>query len=604
MAAAQFLTGSLGFGSIGASQQGQTGTQTTLSNTVPITALDQKHPEWTLNKEAWDACETLYRGGVLIRQQASKFLRKRPKELPDVYAFRCSMFSYENILGSGIDYYLASVFRKQPEIDFKLRGPDGLLYDVTDIPDDARAYYLKFQEDCDTNGTRITDFYRNVLKNMLLYQKSWVLFDLPNESSPVSRWDQQNLMPHLVGFGPQQVTNWGEDEHGNLEWVVIRTETERREWLKPSMKVTRWYKFDQQYYEIYEATSSPGMGNADVQTAKLIDGGFHALAETGKVPVLRVEVPEGLWLANRVLPQVLDHLNSDNSYAFALYMANLAMPVIIGKAQNTITLSEAGYLQLPEGSTLTWTEPVGTSFERSHQRVASLREEIYRAMYLMPQGRSSEATASVQSGYSKFMEMAPSAEIQNLLGDIIRVSMERVLNFAAVVRDDEVVFSVRGFSATLEPALEEIQEATGFMSLNVRSETALKENEKKAIRARFTDASSSMLDKMMLEVDEAPTMAELQTQQDQAQQDQFSQQFQQQTDQQNVQGEVGMVDREQDQAAIQQDQEREKLAIEETKAEQAHKRSKETSALQHKRDLEKLKFQERMRSRNKSKGKR
>jgi hypothetical protein len=163
-------------------------------------------------------------------------------------------------------------------------------------------------------------------------------------------------------------------------------------------------------------------------------------------------------------------------------------------------------------------------------RIASLREEIYRQMYLMAQGRDATATANAMSGYSKQLDMVPAGDIQNCFGDIVRAGMEQLLNDVAIIRattsrEQPIQFSIRGFSFVETPVMEEINAAQSFAGLQIPSASAEKENLKKVVAARFKDKNPTETQVMFDEIDAAPTMEERQQMEMQQQQDQFSQQF-------------------------------------------------------------------------------
>ena len=509
--------------------QDQNAVSDPLAAVAAIDALNVEHPVYQNNKELWSQLEILYTGGNMIRRASGYFLAKRPKELPEIYAARSQRMTYQNILGSAVDWYLANLFQSDPEIDYKQRAPDGSYTDYAPPPA-IKAFYAAFRQNCNRRGTTFVDLFREVLKNLLLYQSSWVLIDFPHlDQPPQTRWEQEQagqLMPYLINFAPTSVVDWCEDSYGNLEWVKLRVITEQRNFLQKSNRITRWYYYDRQEYRIYESIQEGNIPDAR-KNADLVDHGLHALAELNKVPIHRIQVPEGLWLANRVLPQVLDHLNTDNALSWALFLSALAMPVLIGDIRETPTLSEAGFIKLPKDSQISWTEPSGNSFSILENRINILREEIYRSMYLIAQGRSSAASPAIQSGYSKQIDMAPSGDVSNLFGDIIRAGMVSVLDDISSILGHSLNFYVRGFEFTNLPAAIELQDAMSFKTLGLPSVTAEKENYKKVLEARFPDINPSLMDAMKNEVDAAPTdEMKAQMQQEQMAKD-YQQQFQQ-----------------------------------------------------------------------------
>lgn len=484
-----------------------------------VSELDYKHP-WTHEYfNLWGKLSLLYQGGDAMCRAAADFLTRRPKELSEIFAARCAEFSYQNILGAGVDWYLASMFLAEPEIDYMqdtAAGPQEI-----NLPAEQKSFYDSFQKNCDRRRTNFVTFFRDALKSMLLYESAWVLVDLPKPSEPPATLADQKRLglidPYVVRYEPSQVLNWGEDQFGVLQWVVIKVQSDVQEFLSVKPKVSmRWYYFDRQQYAIYEAISEKNKGPKEAQ---LIDSGPHALAMYERVPVHRLQVPPGLWLANRVYPQVREHLNTDNRLGWALKMAALAMPVVIGNVTETPVLSEAGYLKFPENTLFDWTEPQGTSWMHLAERINVLREEIYRQMYLMAQGRSAADSPTVQSGYAKQLEMTPSGEIENLFGAVLREGMINVLRDVAAIRGDQIDFYVRGFQFLDKPIAEEINDGMAYKSAMVPSPTGEKENYKRIARARFPNSNPTMMTVIEEEIDAAPTDEEkmlMQQEQDQA----------------------------------------------------------------------------------------
>ena len=65
----------------------------------------------------------LYAGGEQIRANATEYLIRRNKEPGEVYGERLSRVFYENYAGSIIDWYAATVFRREPLLNRYCRWP-------------------------------------------------------------------------------------------------------------------------------------------------------------------------------------------------------------------------------------------------------------------------------------------------------------------------------------------------------------------------------------------------------------------------------------------------------------------------------------------------
>ena len=83
--------------------------------------IDREHPDYIANRAMWSKYKDLYAGGEQIRRNAASYLIRRHKEPADVYQERLDHVFYENYVGSIIDWYAATLMRREPVILFE--GP-------------------------------------------------------------------------------------------------------------------------------------------------------------------------------------------------------------------------------------------------------------------------------------------------------------------------------------------------------------------------------------------------------------------------------------------------------------------------------------------------
>lgn len=510
--------------------------QTTNEGRITVKDVNSFNPEYDAVIADWSRLALLYEGGSIIKQQAPQFLVKRPKELPEVYTARCDQFSYHNILGTCFGWYHAALFKSPPIV--ALSRLDSTVSDPKPLDAATENFYNNFRGNCDRKRTSLVDLTKDLWTNLGLYSVGYVLIDLPPKNpaaSPTSLFEQKQAgmldsggkpVPHLVSYSPINVINWSVDTYGILEWAVLRTQELRGGFLQKRQVVDVWLHFDREKFTRYERVrkdeSVEWKTADDDQPVELVDSGPHALSEAKIVPLQRFEVPSTLWLANRAYLPIVDHLNADNTYKWALFMANLAMPVIISSGEVSPTLTEAGFIKLPEGSSYQWSEPAGTSFMHASKRVEDLRQECYRLMYLIYQGRTANATADGTSGASKEMDMMPAQDVMNEYGDVIVAATQRILDLVAAARGDEGVRAdVRGMKFGKTATLEQIQKTEAVLSLAIPSETFTKEVYKQAAAEFLPDANPEMLTVITGEIEKAPSIQKQLTAMSQAQQDQY-----------------------------------------------------------------------------------
>lgn len=474
----------------------------------PVNLLDLKHPEYESRFEAWLDLSLMYEGGAALKAKCERLLKKRPREDEEVYAARMDRFSYQNILGTGLGWYGAAMFDTIPEIFFSGKGGDNS--------------YTKFLQNCDGIGTAYVDFFKKVFQVLLTYGAGWVLTDLKalgkDEEPPISLDDERKrglLDPHLACYSPLSVINWQMDEMGKLKWAIVKTESQQQEFLRKPEIVTTYYYYDREVYHVYEDRRSPEeqirLLTADSgRIAKHIRSGRHALAHVDRLPIRRLTLSEGLWLANRAYLLLIDHLNQDNTLAWSLFMSNLAIPIVIGDVDpSSMTYSETGYMQFPSGTLYQWSEPEGKSFSHSAKRVESLREECFRSMNLQSQGRSMRATPSMQSGRSKILEMMPAKQILAGMGDDVRRHMQDVLiDVRDARRESKVEPDVRGFTFQEDMSTEEVFAVSSLIQMKIPSKTFEKYVYKKVAKTWMIDANRDELTKVYDEIDAGPTLEE------------------------------------------------------------------------------------------------
>ena len=86
--------------------------------------INREHPEYIARKAMWRQYQDLYAGGEQLRANASDYLVRRQKEPGEVYEERLSRVFYENYIGSIIDWYAATLMRREPVMLFE-GGDDG-----------------------------------------------------------------------------------------------------------------------------------------------------------------------------------------------------------------------------------------------------------------------------------------------------------------------------------------------------------------------------------------------------------------------------------------------------------------------------------------------
>lgn len=525
-------------------------TMTGLPPEVPVKLIDRKSPDFTLFHYAWDLMYLLYAGGVEIEAVAEQFLKKRAKELPDVYQSRIERFYYECHVGTAIDWYQAAIFETPPQVETSieddasdaadtpaappivkpiLADPNNPTLPVVQnppqkptsmTPSEADDFYNDFEQNCDRAGTPLIENFREYFRNMLIYGRACMLIDLP----PNVPGQYRNLLeqtndgafdPFTINYDPRQMINYQKDANGRLEWVIFANrEVEPGSPFDTEVISDNWYYFDRKNFAKYQRIVPDGERTVpDGVKASKVSEGPHCLSKYGVVPVIYNELPKGLWLMNRAYGVIKEHLNTTCALSWALYMACLAMPVVKMDGEFDVTLSEAGFIKLPLGAEYSWSEPEGKSFTTMADRIESLKEEIFRSFYLISQSRSNKATPAAASGLSKQQDMTASKKILNLYGDLMRSMIQATYQYVSWAREDDYEWDVRGLNFPEGPPDETIDTVAGAMAIQVPSLGFEKEMYKKVVMAILPDMNPKKKAQIFGEIEVAPSSQDIQTQQ-------------------------------------------------------------------------------------------
>lgn len=453
-------------------------------------AIDSEHPEYRAKRGLWKRYRDLYVGGEQLRANASEYLIRRQKEAPEVYGERLDRVFYENYAGSIIDWYVATLFRREPLI--LAEGDDQR----------ARQFLSTFSEDCDLRGTSVTDFFRRQILDALVCGVSYTLVDFPlaaRRPETLADEDREGVSrAYLSHCPPEQLINWAMDERGDFEWVVIRTKFDRKPTLdaSPRSAQTRWLYYDRKRFQVFRAVEEDGKPSAP----QLVAGGEHAMAAQNRVPLFPLQVPEGLWLMNKAGLLQLEHFNKSNALAWALTLGLFATPVIYSEREWTQILGDSYYIQLGPQDRFGWTEPEGKVFQVAADNLTRLQEEIYRVCYLLTQ--SGGSLTRQQSGVSKQRDHQVTQEVLRGFGDVIKDTLKRVLRSVIAARRDELSVDVSGLDEfDIGDFTGELEDAKTLLGLGIDSPTLKKQIFKKLAFKYLSDVRQEVKDRIAGEIE-------------------------------------------------------------------------------------------------------
>jgi hypothetical protein len=452
--------------------------------------IDREHPHYVARKAVWKQYRDLYAGGEQFKVNAQQYLIRRQREPGDVYAERLSRVFYENYIGSIVDWYAATLFRREPVMTFEGKN------------ERAKQFFGGLVEDVDRKGTALADFFRRQFIETLITGASYTLVDFPRSGQRARSRGEEDAQgasrAYLVDYAAENLINWSLDEQGNYEWVVLRTELLKKEKVEDAdwKREKRWAYYDKQSFRIYRQENDKAI--------ELIDEGTHGLAKLDRVPLFELRIPEGLWMLNRAGLLQLEHFNKSNALSWALTMGLFAMPVVYSEREWSQMVGESYYIQLGPNDRFGWTEPEGKVYQIAADNLTRLQEEIYRVCYLAQAGGSLDGR-SAQSGFSKQLDFSITQEVLRAYGDAVKDQVRRVLKGIEAARNDGLDISVTGMDEfDIADFSIELSDAQQLLALGVNSPTLKKEVSKKLALKYLADARQDVKDRIVAEIEQGP----------------------------------------------------------------------------------------------------
>ncbi len=464
-----------------------------------MTDINTEHHEYRARHTLWKQYRDLYTGGAQFKAMAGDYLIQRSREPMEIYNERLNRAFYENYIGSIIDWYSATLFRREPVINVEGENETG------------RKFFGAFVEDCDRKCSNLSDFFRKQILEALICGSSYALVDFPRQHRRLQNRAEEEAAgaanAYLVSYAADEIINWSTDERGEFDWVVIRTSQLRRIRVEDAepMVETNWHYYDRENFRSYRQISKPGMFGTSTEASpvELVAEGLHGLAKQRRVPLFEMKLSDGMWLTNKAASLQLEHFNKSNALGWALTMGLFAMPVIYSDREWGKMVGESYYIQLGQQDRFGWAEPEGHVYEIAAKNLERLKDEIYRVCYLMAQAGQTSGEGRPVSGLSKQRDFAITQEVLRGYGDTVKDVMRRVLLAVEQAREDDLQISVTGLDEfDIGDFSSEIDDARKLLELEVGSPTLRRQVYKKLAFKYLCDERQEMKDTIAREIDE------------------------------------------------------------------------------------------------------
>ena len=451
----------------------------------------KEHPEYRTLNAVWPKYRDMYAGGEQFIGRSAQYLIPRLREPSDVFLERTNRAFYENYIGSIIDWYAATLFRREPTLTFD--GND----------DSARQFYSEFADDCDLRGSTLSDFFRRQTIEALVAGRGFIVIDFPDLGRKAKNRAEEDKLglsrAYLCEYPAESLVNWQRNERGEFDWVVLKTE--RRvdeagagEWVTKR----RWMYYGREEFQIYDQIERGGHAGS----VELVKQGLHGLAKKKVVPVVEFGFGDGMWLMNKAASLQLEHFNKSNALGWALTMGLFAMPVVYSDREWQECVGESYYLQLGPQDRFGWTEPEGHVYEVAMQNIDRLKEEIYRVCYVVNQALGSQSKTTQLTGLSKQRDYQITQEVLRGFGDRVQDTLKKILRMISGAREDGVLIDVTGLDEfDIGDFTSELADAEKLLSLGIGSETFRSQVLKKLAAKYLCDVRQEIKDRIAQEID-------------------------------------------------------------------------------------------------------
>jgi hypothetical protein len=410
-----------------------------------IAQLNQRHPSVDIERQA--DLRALYEGDEKFEKRLDRFLPMWERERSDRHQLRKKLAHYRNYLAAVIDYFAALLFAGKPtitaqdEADKPIASPD--------------PYYAEFREDCDGNGKDLELFFKDVLTEAMIQRCSWFTIEHPSDEGVppenLSELTKRGLGDcELCLLKTEDVYDWETDDDGRLEWVIVHSVMAKRSSVSGEREqiTERWTQYLPDRVDVYRLDYNKKQKPADTTDVprSVQESYSHRF---GTVPVICLELPIGLWAANKLRTPQLAHFRASNAQTwslstscFSMMLFNVGDPKEFEKA--TVGPTKGLIMGIEEKAS--WLAPPSDHFSAQDVEIKAQKDEIFRLAHQMALGVDNNAAALGRTAESKAADSEATRIIIEAYGDLVVEVIERVYDLISAVRGDGYTWSIDGLA--------------------------------------------------------------------------------------------------------------------------------------------------------------
>jgi len=422
-------------------------------SSIEFGTLESTHPEY--DSGYWQKLRAFYAGGKELLQDPELMQIIFPphmQEREDVYMERKHRAFYINYPGEILDHIVASL--SSNPVQAEPTKPVESFYDV-------------FFNDVSFPGgekkplnTHLTDQILTALQCGV----AWTLVDLPpiielfaqeELMSEEAQREMGGLDAYAISIDPESVFDWEETPSGEFVWVKTAVVHREHSFVGGSdilrIDYTIYRPDDWGKYSISYSEDNPPREKQPIQ---LVETGPHTF---GRVPLLRLKLPDGLWAMNKLESIAREHFNKRNALAWAEYkslfpqMYEFEDPDTLEDCdggetgRSTTQVRGQGYIQTrAAGDRAEFIGPDSAPFSAALNSIKDLRDEMHRIMHQMALSFDNGPLALRRSGDSKAQDKRDAVVVLGALGKIVRDHAKLMYETISIGRGDDIEWSIGG----------------------------------------------------------------------------------------------------------------------------------------------------------------
>ena len=390
---------------------------------IPVTEVQQQNQAWRNMQSHWGLIEDLIEGTSKIRGKARIYLKQEPREEDESYDVRLSR-SVCPPYYVRMERMLAGMLTRKP-------------VRLTDVPEIIEEQLF----DTDLEGNNLTNFIYNISRLCIRYGHVGVLVDAPAEGG----------RPYWIPYTPRDIIGWRTEINNGLRKLTQLRLTERvvrPKGLYGEETVEQIRVLEPGTFQLFQRNNKGDFKKVNEGTTSL-DFIPFSVAYSNKVGIFESRPPlEDIAELNIKSYQI------QSDYDNQLHISAVPMLAFFGfpPADEEVSAGPSEALSLPEGSSASYIEPNGNSFNAQRERIDKLEYQINELGLAAILGQK----MSAETATSKRIDRSQGDSTMMVLSQQIQDLIDNCLKFHAAFEKQSVAgtsFVNRDFvDSSLEPA--------------------------------------------------------------------------------------------------------------------------------------------------------